>query len=142
MTTKHTPGPYTVGGLQQNVRVSGHRIVGCGATVAIVISGTGRAEATSNLIAAAPDLLAALKGIIDYAERDIVEVEDLTTLGDDRSELDKALGALAFARAAIEAAQAPKPPTHPNAGWPADRRDHVGSAEVSTKPRRGRKSVS
>ena len=55
----HTPGPYSVGGLQQNVRISGYRIVGCGATVAIVVAGTGKAEATSNLLAAAPDLLEA-----------------------------------------------------------------------------------
>lgn len=59
----HTPGPWTVEGLQQNVRVSGYRIVGCGTTVALVVAGTGRAKETANLIAAAPDMLEALKKI-------------------------------------------------------------------------------
>jgi len=58
-------------------------------------------DAELRLADAAGELLKALKGIIDYADRDIGEVEDLTRLGDDRSELEEALGALAFAYAAI-----------------------------------------
>lgn len=51
------------------------------------------------------ELLKALKGIIDYADRDVGEIEDLTRLGDDRAELDEALGSLAFAHDAIRKAE-------------------------------------
>lgn len=60
----HTPGPWAVGAEVASARFGGPSIRGGGATVAVVISGNGRADANAALIAAAPDLLAALRECI------------------------------------------------------------------------------
>jgi hypothetical protein len=108
MTTKHTPGPWSVGGSFTGPRASatvwldyyrndegvesGHREGFVGIThdrrlVAIVPCGEGDAHADARLLAAAPDLLAAceltLKLLSDYAaQRAIgpvgVEIDALT----------------------------------------------------------------
>lgn len=67
---KFTPGPHAVGGMQQNLRVSGIRIHdSANVTTAIVIAGGGRADATASLYAAAPDLYAALEQLRSLREQ-------------------------------------------------------------------------
>lgn len=58
--TTHTPGPWKAGGINVNLRVTGHRISDpSNVSVAFVVSGGGRSGATAALVSAAPDLLAA-----------------------------------------------------------------------------------
>ncbi len=67
-TTTHTPGPWRRGQeVQFGPRFSGVTIRGS-STVAIVVEGSGRADANARLIAAAPELLDALKGIVEAVD--------------------------------------------------------------------------
>ena len=63
--TKHTPGPFTVGEMvRQSIRIEEPE-----RTAALVLVEPGRvrpAEAAAALFAAAPDLLAALKDLLDH----------------------------------------------------------------------------
>ena len=62
MTTKHTPGPWTVGKCGE--------VVAGGTTLADVYGDDEQADIDARLMAAAPDLLEALKDIADdYTDR-------------------------------------------------------------------------
>lgn len=96
MTTKHTPGPWMPHGGKPR---DGYCFIGdatpTGWPVALVSDrvATGEAEANARLIAAAPELLAALQAMVDnYVD----------TYGD---EGDDAPGSIKTARAAIAKAR-------------------------------------
>lgn len=91
---RHTPGPWKIGrDISFGGRFGGKTIRGS-STVAIAVFGSGRGGANARLIAAAPELLAAL--------RDIVEAVDPAVGG--LTLEDWATGPVAAARAAIEGA--------------------------------------
>ena len=73
----HTPGPLKVvnGGLSQLAIVAKD-----GNAVAFVPRGHSDADANSNLFAAAPDLLAALKDVVKYAREDRAQTPGFTRL--------------------------------------------------------------
>ena len=63
---KHTPGPWRPGQeVQFGPRFSGVTIRGS-STVAIVVEGSGRADANARLIAAAPAMLEVLQQVADH----------------------------------------------------------------------------
>ena len=74
MTTKHTPGDWYVTGEMTryiNVRIGGgliQEVASCGPTEADGGYGSQQ-EANARLIAAAPDLLEALRGVLRIADR-------------------------------------------------------------------------
>jgi hypothetical protein len=67
--SRHTPGPWTLRRLEDTFTLGGEnvlnhqRIVGDGLSPGIVFMGIAECEANARLIAAAPDLLAALREI-------------------------------------------------------------------------------
>lgn len=73
--SKHTPGPWTVGSELRFDRFGGPTIK-AGATVAVVMSGSGHAEANARLIAAAPRMFAVIeKGAVSGDPECIAIVE-------------------------------------------------------------------
>jgi hypothetical protein len=93
--SKHLPAPWTVGrdGFRPaNSRSSYTLIQATSSTVALVVEGNGRAAPNAHLIAAAPDLLAALQQIATYDPTKL----DAATLGN--------IASAAIAKAAIDAA--------------------------------------
>jgi hypothetical protein len=70
MSSKHTPGPWEVGGLQQLGKTKGPRVFHkeSNVTIAVVVSGGGRTEANARLIATAHDLLNACRAVVDAWE--------------------------------------------------------------------------
>lgn len=79
--TKHTPGPWKVGGLaggNDGLRVETTHVEST--FLVAVVTGyidRGRRRANADLIAAAPELLAALKNIVLDADRDYKKAEHL-----------------------------------------------------------------
>ena len=67
METKHTPGPWIIGNPTEIHDVDGTRIVMCCQTSDDVTDDAS--EANARLIAAAPELLEALKGVVRVADR-------------------------------------------------------------------------
>ena len=88
---KHSPGPWSIGPEIQNGRFAGVTIK-ASATVAVVTSGCGSQEANARLIAAAPELLEALKSVC----RDWEKIADKTPCW---------MPSISQARAAIEKAE-------------------------------------
>ena len=65
---RHTPGPWKIGrDISFGGRFGGKTIRGS-STVAIAVFGSGRGGANARLIAAAPELLAALRVLTGFAE--------------------------------------------------------------------------
>lgn len=90
MQTKHTPGPWNFAKSDIDGRYSIYGngpLAYCGDTGAV----NGDGEANARLIAAAPDLLVALKALV--GEADLGEVD----LDDDRAKLEQARAAIAKA---------------------------------------------
>ena len=74
MNTAHTPGPWHVGGIRPDSQPIVYRADGfaiADATVYHTKHGAEEARANAALIAAAPDLLAALRGAVSYYPEDI-----------------------------------------------------------------------
>jgi hypothetical protein len=70
MSTAHTPGPWLAEPSTDN-RKTWHVVAPCGLRLAWRIGSPNEAQ-DARLIAAAPDLLAALKGILSITHRDHV----------------------------------------------------------------------
>ena len=69
MSTQHTPGPWRIGTTPPN----GEQTIGTQQGLMVAVATTGAntpTEANARLIAAAPDLLEALKACIPHLERD------------------------------------------------------------------------
>ena len=72
MTTKHTPGPWVIGKRDHDVVMVD---TASGTAICDVYGESDDRPANARLIAAAPDLLAALKGVIAVADRNTVEFD-------------------------------------------------------------------
>jgi hypothetical protein len=66
-----------------NVQASGVQITAGGTTIAMVMAGTGKAEGTANLMAAAPDLLKELKYLVDRFEEAVDYIPEYVAMADD-----------------------------------------------------------
>ena len=91
MQTKHTPGPWNFAKSDIDGRYSIYGngpLAYCGDTGAV----NGDGEANARLIAAAPDLLVALKALVGEADLGEVDLDD-----DDRAKLEQARAAIAKA---------------------------------------------
>lgn len=101
MQTKHTPGPWVIGGsLISNGRVPVAKVLHNGNGNPSKASDydrdaprwLGGADANARLIAAAPELLAALEALVGEADLGEVDLDD-----DDRAKLEQARAAIAKA---------------------------------------------
>lgn len=89
----HTPGPWEVGNLDRNgQRVVRGEIEVCTCWHHCVGSLEEQMEANARLIAAAPDLLAALAGIIEIGKRDLTNPKYDAYFEEARAALKKARG--------------------------------------------------
>lgn len=91
MQTKHTPGPWNwaKSDIDGKYSIYGNGpLAYCGDTGAV----DGDGEANARLIAAAPDLLAALEALVGEADLGEVDLDD-----DDRAKLEQARTAIAKA---------------------------------------------
>jgi len=92
MTSKHTPGPWSIDGEGTNAMVRGADLT----IVAVRHRLTGQThEANARLIAAAPELLEALEDLVYLAEaamREVGEYDIEAELADARAAIAKARG--------------------------------------------------
>ena len=76
-TAKHTPGPWRISANQTNVYVPGYAIAACQSDDDLEFRPRSEAIENARLIAAAPDLVAALRGIVETCEANMLHSDTI-----------------------------------------------------------------
>ena len=98
MTMKHTPGPWSVDAMgfiyaPADSELPENSNQGAQLVLAKLLShSTVRTAGNASLIAAAPDLLEALEGIIEYRERALLDTRETPAYAAARAAIRKAKG--------------------------------------------------